>query len=139
MLGAAQASTAAASTLEAPSAAATAEAARVKRLEAQLAQFQAQASKLEAQNLQLASELEKAQQVSQEGARMASLVQPPPFWQAHAQGQAVMYVELPIPAMSADAVAATNGDVQLGVLHKVWINDMRTNGVELDDALAALR
>ncbi|DBA80993.1 TPA: hypothetical protein ACH3X2_007200 [Trebouxia sp. C0005] len=138
----AQASTAAASTSEALSAAASAEAARVKHLEAQLAQIQAQASKLEAQNLQLASELEKAQQVSQEGARMASLVQPPPFWQAHAQGQAVLYVELPIPLMSADAVVATSGisgDVQLGVLHKTWINDMRTNGVELHDALAALR
>ncbi len=80
--------------------------------------------------------------MSQEGARMASLVQPPPFWQAHAQGQAVMYVELPIPPISADAPAATSGssgDVQLGVLHKSWINDMRTNGIELDDALAALR
>ncbi len=80
--------------------------------------------------------------MSQEGARMASLVQPPPFWQAHAQGQAVMYVELPIPAMSDDAVVATSGksgDVLLGALHKTWINDMRTNGVELDDALAALR
>ncbi len=73
---------------------------------------------------------------------MASLVQPPPFWQAHAQGQAVMYVELPIPAMSDDAVVATSGnsgDVQLGALHKTWVNDMRTNGVELDDAFAALR
>ncbi|KAL0027580.1 hypothetical protein WJX77_012237 [Trebouxia sp. C0004] len=140
--GAAHASTAAASTSDAPSAAPSAEAARVRQLEVQLAQFQAQASKLEAQNLQLTSELEKAQKVSQEGARMASLVQPPRFWQAHAQGQAVLYVELPIPPMSADGVVATSGssgDVQLGVLHKTWINDMRTNGVELDDALAALR
>ena len=125
-----------------PSAAASAEAARLQHLEAQLAQFQAQASKLEAQNLQLASKLEKAQQVSLAGARMATLVQPPPFWQAHAQGQAVMYVELPIPGVSADAAEAScggSGDAELQAMHRSWIGDMRTNGIELDDALAALR
>ena len=123
-----------------PSAAASAEAARMLQLEAQLAQFQAQASKLTAQNLQLASELEKAQQVSQEAARMATLVQPPPFWQAHAQGQAVMYVELPVPAVSADAGGASGGgNAEMHAMHRSWISEMRTNGVELDDALTALR
>ena len=117
------------------STAAAADPARVKDLEARLAEVEAQASKLEAQNLQLASDLEKAQQVSREGAKMASLVQPPSFWRAHAQGQTVMYVELPIPGASAKA----SSDGEARTRHRTWVSDMETNGISVADALAALR
>ena len=88
--------------------------------------------------MRLASELEKAQHLSQEGTRMASLVQPPSNWQAHAQGQTVLYIELPIPdgAKQGDKQLS---DTELKAQHKGWFNDMRTNGVDMNDALVALR
>lgn len=122
----------------AASAATSAEAARVKELEAKLAEFQAQSSLLQAQNMRLASELGKAQQLSQEGARMALLVQPPSNWQAHAQGQTLLYIELPI----SDGVKQQGkrfSDVELKAHHKGWFYDMSTNEVNMNDALAALR
>lgn len=121
----------------AASAAAAAEAARVKDLEARLAQIEAQSSLLQAQNLRLTSELEKAQHLSQEGTRMASLVQPPSNWQAHAQGQTLLFVELPVPDHAKQECKLT--DAQLKSQHKGWFADMRTNEVDMNDALAALR
>ena len=121
------------------SAAASAEAAKVKELEAKLAEFQAQSSQLQAQNMQLTSELEKAQHLSQEGLRMASLVQPPATWQAHVPGQTLLYVDLPIPEKPGQAEASDSGDGALKAQHKAWFNDMRTNEVDMNDALAALR
>lgn len=122
----------------AASVAASAEAARVKELEAKLAEFQAQSSLLQAQNMRLASELEKAQQLSQEGTRMASLVQPPSNWQAHAQGQTLLYIELPV-LDAAKQGGMKLSDIELKAQHKGWFNDMRTNGVDMNDALVALR
>ncbi len=121
----------------AASAAASADAARVKDLEARLAQIEAQSSVLQAQNLRLVSELEKAQHLSQEGNRMAALVQPPSTWQAHAQGQSLLFVELPVPDHAAQTCQLS--DAQLKSQHKGWFNDMRANGVDMNDALAALR
>ena len=109
----------------------------MKGLEARLAQIEAQSSVLRAQNLRLASELEKAQHLSHEGTRMASLVQPPSTWQAHAQGQPLLFVELPVPDHAGQACKLT--DAQLKSQHKGWFNDMRTNEVNMNDALAALR
>ena len=122
----------------AASAAASAEAARVKELEAELAEFQFQSTLLQAQNMRLESELEKAQQLSQAGSRMASLVQPPCHWQAHAQGQTLLYVELPI-FDKAKQGAMKPSDAELKAQHKGWFSDMRTNGVDMNDALIALR
>ena len=133
---------AAASAADAPaadSAAASTEAARVKELEAQLAEFKAQKSQLQAQNLRLTSELELAQHLSQEGSRMASLVRPPPYWQAHPQGQTLVYVELPIPEINMQAGGGVCSDAELRLEHKKWINEMRTNGIDKEEALAALR
>lgn len=124
--------------LVAPSAAASAEAARVKDLEAKLAQSEAQSSLLQAQNTRLASELEKAQNLSQESTRMASLVQPPSHWQAHSQGRSLLYIELPIPDPASRAGKKLT-DTELKAQHKGWFNDMRTNKVNMNDALAALR
>lgn len=129
---------ASAATSTAASAAAAAEAARVKELEAKLAEFQAQSSLLQAQNMRLASELEKAQQLTQEGARMASLVQPPSNWQAHAQGQTLLYIELPI-SEGAKQQGKRLSDAELKTQHKGWFYDMSTNEVDMMDALAALR
>ena len=119
-------------------AAASGEAARVKELEAKLAEFQVQSTLLQAQNMRLASELEKAQHLSQEGTRMASLVQPPSNWQAHAQGQTLLYIELPMPD-GAKQGGKELSDTELKAQHKGWFNDMRTNGVDMNDALVALR
>lgn len=74
-----------------------------------------------------------------EGARMATLVQPPPFWQAFAQGQTVLYIELPVPPFTADAAGAITSDAVLRADHRHWIGDMKTNGIGSQDALAALR
>lgn len=121
----------------AASASASAEVARVKDLEARLAQIEAQSSALRAQSLRLASELEKAQQLCQEGTRMASLVQPPSTWQAHAQGQPLLFIELPISDHAG--LASQLNDAQLKSQHKGWFNVMRANEVDMNDALAALR
>ena len=121
------------------SAAASAEAAKVKGLEAKLAEFQAQSSQLQAQNMRLTSELEKAQHLSQESLRMASLVRPPPAWQAHIPGQTLLYIDLPIPELAEQAQEGDISDAELKTQHKAWFNDMRTNEVDMNDALAALR